>query len=319
MAEDQGSGPARREFLKGAAAAGAGLAAMAAGEGAAAEPATEPAMPTLRLGPHRVSRLVLGSNPILGYSHVSRLMSRLMTDYFSLANVQSLLVRCLEVGINTWQTSAHEKVDRSLATLRESGRDIQWVFLASHPHIDEPKALEEVVRRNKPVAVVHHGGVSDRLWREGKIEKARDFAKRVRDMGLLAGLSAHNPAVIRHAEDRGWGLDLYMTCFYQVTRSAEALREDFGFRDVPLGEVYLSGDPGRMCEVVRAVERPCLGFKILAAGRRCRGPRDVDGAFQFAFRNIKPGDGVIVGMFPRFRDQAGENAQRARRFGATGG
>jgi len=87
-------------------------------------------------------------------------------------------------------------------------------------------------------------------------------------------------------------------------------------KEVPYGGIYLPGDPARMCEVVRAVKRPCLGFKILAAGRRCDRPKQVEDAFRFAFQKIKPTDGVIVGMFPRFRDQPAENAAHTRRFGA---
>jgi len=38
-------------------------------------------------------------------------------------------------------------------------------------------------------------------------------------------------------------------------------------------------------------------------------------AFQFAFENIKPTDGVIVGMFPWYFDEIGANAKYARELG----
>jgi len=302
----------RREFLK-QVGLGAGVVAMGA-VGRAAGAGPKP-MPTIRLGRHTVSRLVVGSNPILGYSHAGALMSRVMTDYFTHERIVALIRRCLDVGINTWQTSASDKVDKALAAVRTGGRDIQWILLASRAHF-ALKPLKEIIKRNQPIAIVHHGGVSDSLWRAGKIEQAHDFVKRVQDLGVLGGLSAHNPAVIRHAEDKGWNADLYMTCFYRVTRNGNELRAEMGMKEVPLGEHYMPGDPARMCEVVRHVKRPCLGFKILAAGRRCNRPRDVEGAFKFALTHIKRTDGVIVGMFPRFRDQAAENAAHTRRFGS---
>ncbi len=150
-------------------------------------------------------------------------MDRVMMDYYTPENIGKLLDRCLAAGINTWQTSADEKVDQALENLRNRGGDIQWIFLASSPHLEDANALKEIIRRNKPIAVMHHGGVSDGLWRAGQIEKAHDFTKRVRDLGVMAGLSAHNPAVIRHAEEQGWNLDLYMTCFYRVSRSTEEI------------------------------------------------------------------------------------------------
>jgi transcriptional regulator with GAF, ATPase, and Fis domain len=62
-----------------------------------------------------------------------------------------------------------------------------------------------------------------------------------------------------------------------------------------------------MTEVVRQVEQPCLGFKILAAGRLVH-KQEVRESFRFAFEHIKPYDGVIVGMYPRFHDEIRENA-----------
>ena len=42
----------------------------------------------------------------------------------------------------------------------------------------------------------------------------------------------------------------------------------------------------------------------------------MDGAFKFIYENIKPTDGVIIGMFPRFKDEIAENAGLARKYGA---
>jgi hypothetical protein len=38
-------------------------------------------------------------------------------------------------------------------------------------------------------------------------------------------------------------------------------------------------------------------------------------AFKFAFENIKPTDGVIVGMFPWFFDEIGANTQYTKEYG----
>jgi hypothetical protein len=45
----------------------------------------------------------------------------------------------------------------------------------------------------------------------------------------------------------------------------------------------------------------------------------VNRAFEFAFANIKPIDGVIVGMFPRYTDEVSEDAECACKFGALRG
>jgi hypothetical protein len=253
--------PVRREFLKDTA---LGLAALGLGGDAMSAAEPNEAMPTIQLGRYRVSRLVVGANPMLGYSYMGAMMGQFMLDYYTVDNMERVLRRCLEVGINTWQSSGHPKVDQTLERLRASGRDIQWIYLSSYQ--EDANALKAIIQRNRPIAILHHGGVSDKLWREGQIEAVHDFTKRVRDLGVLAGTSAHNPDVIRHAEDRGWDLDLYMTCFYRLTRTPEELAKEVGGQ-VPLWGSFLPGDPAKMCEAVRAVRRPCLAFKILGGGR----------------------------------------------------
>ncbi len=165
----------------------------------------------------------------------------------------------------------------------------------------------------KPIAVVHHGGVTDSLFRQGKAQAVHDFVKQVHDLGLLAGVSSHCPNNIRRIADEGWEVDLFMTCFYYVTRSREEQRQAFG--DSIVDEPFFEDDPIRMTAVIREVKKPCLAFKILAAGRLCNNQAQVERAFQFAFQNIKPTDAVIVGMFPVYEDEIALNAAYTRKHG----
>ena len=50
------------------------------------------------------------------------------------------------------------------------------------------------------------------------------------------------------------------------------LADYLGQAPIPVGEVYLPGDPPRMFAAMRATGRPCLAFKILAAGRLAGNP-----------------------------------------------
>jgi hypothetical protein len=201
-----------------------------------------------------------------------------------------------------------------LQKLRDHGSKMKFICLHSGGAQQMP--VEKVVDATKPIAIVHHGGVTDRLFREGKHGEVRDFVKRVHDAGVLAGVSAHNPDCIKQVADEGWENDLFMTCFYYITRTHQQLEQMPPVVTVQVGEPFFADDPLRMTEVVRQVKQPCLGFKILAAGRLCYHRHSVREAFKFAFEHIKPTDGVIVGMYPRFHDEIGENAEYTRQFGA---
>lgn len=181
----------------------------------------------------------------------------------------------------------------------------------------EKVSIKQVVKDTRPIAIVHHGGVTDRLFREGKSREVHDFVKRVKDAGVLAGVSAHNPDCIKRVADEGWDVDLFMTCFYYLTRTPEELEKMPPVVTAQIGYSFFASDPSTMTKVVRQVKQPCLVFKILAAGRMCTNNDKVEAAFKFAFENIKPTDGVIVGMYPRHSDQIQQNVQITRKFGTA--
>jgi hypothetical protein len=239
-------------------------------------------------------------------------MERHMLEYFTLERIVEFLEKCEREGINTWQFDHLEKPIAALRTVRERGSKLNFICL----HAERPTdaALRTVIANMNPIAIVHHGGVTDRLFREGKSRQVRDFVKKVHDAGVLAGVSSHNPDNIRKIADEDWENDLFMTCFYFVSRTREEQKALLG--DVAVYEPYFESDPIRMTAVVREVNKPCLGFKILAAGRRCGNQKTVDSAFKFAFDNIKKTDAVIVGMYPRFEDEVRLNAGYARKYGA---
>ena len=107
-----------------------------------------------------------------------------------------------------------------------------------------------------------------------------------------------------------------MTCFYFLTRKGDPPDAARGPSVLPVGAYqFHAADPEAMTAVMRQVRQPCLGFKILGAGRKCASQETVRESFTWAFRNIKPEDGVIVGMYPRFFDEVGANARYAREHG----
>ncbi|MHC4400167.1 MAG: hypothetical protein ACYTG0_10850 [Planctomycetota bacterium] len=312
----QGGLTGRREFLKkvSAAAAASGL-ALGETARAAEEPAAAPQpMPTIQLGDHRISRLVAGWNPIGGHSHTTLNMAKFMREYFTVDRTVEFLQKCESEGITAWQFDHTEKGVAALQKTRE--RDSKMKFICLHAErnlVDAP--IQKVIDDTGCIAMVHHGGVTDALFRAGKQDQVHDFVKKVHDCGILAGVSAHNPDNIKYVADQGWENDLFMTCFYFVTRPREEQEEKLG--KVTVGEPFFETDPADMTAVARQVDQPCLGFKILAAGRRCWNSRTVEKCFQFAFENLKPIDGVLVGMFPVHFDEVAHNAQSTRKFGVV--
>lgn len=307
----------RRKFLSqlSAVAAGSGLAL--GNTARAEEPKSEPAplLPTIQVGEHRLTRLAAGWNPIGGYSYLGPHLNQHMREYFTPKHVVEFLENCEHEGINAHQFSRPEQSAPILRTLRERGSKMKFICL--HAGGPDRDSAEKVVESTGPVAMMHHGGVTDKLFREGKSREVHDFVKQAHDAGVLAGVSAHNPDNIKQVADEGWEVDLFMCCFYYLTRTPEELEEMPPVVTEQIGYSFFASDPARMTEVMRQVDQPCLGFKILAAGRKCHHEHLVEEAFKFAFEHVKPNDGVLVGMYPRFQNEIRANAAYTRRFGSS--
>ncbi len=306
-------GSARREFLRQCSAAVAsGIAVATTAAAAEAQPDVTP-LPSIQVGQHRVSRLIAGWNPIGGYSYLGHHMDQHMREYYTAERTVEFLQRCEQQGINTHQYSPSDKSTQVLRTMRERGSKMQFLCLHSG------KAnVKSTIETTQPFAMSHHGGATDSMFAAGKSGEVHDFVKEVHDRGLLAGVSAHNPDCIKRVADEGWEVDFFMTCFYFLTKMSvpEAREKAAPDPTLPVGSyAFYRDDPMAMTEVVRQVKKPCFGFKILGSGRKCGSQDSVREAFKFAFGRIKPTDGVIVGMYPRFFDEIQANAQFVREFG----
>jgi hypothetical protein len=304
------SSSGRRTFLKQAAAASgvAALAGAAPADGPAAK--REPLLPTVKLGSHAVTRLIVGGNPVYGYSHFNKLLSQHQSTWHTPERVVELLKRCEQAGINTWQNSYAERTLQDLEHFREAGGKLNWLCLGKPDWDRHPEHIDDAAR-HKPIGIAPHGALGERLHRQKKLTELTDLLKRIRDKGVLVGLSAHNPALIELAEEKGWDVDYYMCCLYYLTRPRDEFAKLLG-KDLPLGEIYLPSDPPRMFKVVRATRKPCLVYKVLAAGRRVGSSAEVRACFATALGHIKPTDALIVGMYQQLGDQVGENAAIVR-------
>ena len=267
-------------------------------------------MPQITFGRHQVSRLIMGSNCINGGSHLSRFLNAQMKRYFTPERIIDLLAHCQELNINMWQSVPNNL--GYLEAFRGQGGEIQYISLARDDP-DDPGVIDRLVASGA-IGVAHHGEVTDRLFKMGEIEHVGEYCAKLRDAGIMVGVSTHKPDVVDYIESAGWDIDFYMCCVYERHRTRQELKALLGRVPIPLREIYLEEDPPRMFQSMRQTDKPCLAFKILAAGRLCDKPEVVEAAFESTFRQIKLNDAVIVGMYPEYEDQAAINAEFVRRF-----
>ena len=297
----------RRAFLKSSAGLAAALAARPLTGNAQESMAAT--LPKVRFGPHEISRLVIGCNQFYGFSHFNQLLDQLMREWNTPEQVRDTLRQCEVNGINAYQYSHHGRSFSDLELHRASGG--KMLLVATDTSKDP---VEETVKRIQPIALYHHGERTDVLFRAGKMDQVQEYTKRLRQTGVLVGIGTHKSEVVEYVEERGWDVDFYLLCAYNRTRTPEELRKMLGVVPVPPSEVYLETDPPVAFRVARQTQKTCFLFKILAAGRLTRSPQTIDEAFKTALESIKPKDCVVVGMYPRYKDEVKENSDRVRQI-----
>jgi len=311
----------RRDLFRGAGTVAAWLAA-ANSAGAQQPPASlvpeakaGPLLPLVPFGKHRVTRLIAGANPIYGYSHFNYVFSATMGEYHTTERVLAFLKQLERGGLNTWQASWSERLETDWLRYKEMGGKLQLLMLSRPTFNDEPHMLQRAIKL-QPMGIAQHGGATNRLWDAGQFDKSKDYLKRIRDTGAMVGLSCHNPREVEYAEEKGWDVDYYMTCLYYMIRPHAEFEKMMG-GEVPHGELYLPSDPPKMMEVIRRTKKPCLTYKVLAAGRTVNSPKQVKERIAAALNGIKPTDPVIIGIYQRYNDQIGQTAQFVREIMAT--
>jgi len=249
-----------------------------------------PEMPMVALGPLTVSRFILGGNPFSGNSHWSAEMSDRMRHWWTSTRIKECWRECERLGVTTFLGRGDNHIQRLLLEYWDEGGEIQWICQTA----PERRSIEANIRQvcgTGARACYLHGGMADGIFRNGDPEQMRDWIALIRELGMVAGLASHNPEYPLRAEEMELGCDFYMCSFYDIYGRG--------------GEIYEPADRAAMCATIRRIDKPCIAYKILAAGRN-----EPAEAFGFAFANIKPGDCVNVGVYRGDNDDMVEDNVR---------
>ena len=155
-------------------------------------------LPTIKLGEHSVSRLIIGGNPIYGYSHFNRILSQYQTLWHTPERVIDLLKHAESKGINTWQNSYAQRTLSDLEQYRQAAGKMHWLCLGTPDWDQNPRAIEDAAK-HKPIGIAPHGALGERLHRQNKLSVLADLLKRIRDFADVRGTGEINTTIARDA------------------------------------------------------------------------------------------------------------------------
>lgn len=250
-------------------------------------------LPVVTIGHRQFTRLTIGGNPFSGISHQTPERDREMLDYYTVDRIKRTLFECEAAGINTACLRVDAHICRLLREFRAEGGRLQWIAQMG----PEEGSHEGNINRaagNGAVAYYIHGGVTDKLYSEGKMDRIAELVDYIQKKGMLAGIAGHLPEAHLAIYEAQIPADFHVVCFYNC-----------GSVHAGCGEKFVPEDPPVAVEAIQKIQKPCIGYKVMAAGRN-----NWQDALRYAYSNIKPGDIVNLGMFTKDKpNMAWENAQ----------
>lgn len=247
-------------------------------------------IPKGKIGSLELSRLIMGGNLIGGWAHGRDLIytDKLVKAYHTDERVMMTLQLAEKCGIDALLTNpALVRIVNKY--WHETGGKIKFISDCGHA-----KGLMEGIRLSEEagaVAMYCHGGVSDQLAYQGKLDDIVKGLELIRSYGKPAGIGAHRLETVQACVAQGIKPDFWVkTLHHHNYWSAQVDVEHRTTVDKDFRDNIFCFNPQETIDFMNQLEEPWIAYKVLAAG--AIQPKD---GFQYAFNN--GADFICVGMY----------------------
>lgn len=242
-----------------------------------------------------LSRMIIGTNWLLGWSHTSISADEMIKRRYDSAQAfKPVLEAYLRHGVDTIMApfALSPELTRAVKeTEQHMGREI---IMVDTPHLnvdDTPEGrreseriVKDAAKRGAKLCLIHHSKAEELVNKNlGQIVRLDDYTKMIRDAGMVPGLSAHMPELIVYSDKNGYDVQTYIQIFNCM-----------GF----LMQVEIE----TVASIIQNAKKPVMTIKSMAAGR-C----SPYVGLTFSWNAIRPRDMVTVGAFSA--DEAEEDIE----------
>ncbi len=234
--------------------------------------------PRTNIGGINISRLVIGSNPFGRFSLFSHARDVWLRKYFSVERIVEVLEAASARGLNAFLSGPGTKFYEALRVHEDrTGRKIHWICTPGIGDAQIGESIEDQIdwcAKHEVDYVLPHPCWTDVRLLSAKTEIVGfdDIIKRVRDHGMIPGVSTHRPETIVVCDKRPYEVETYI----QILNS-------IGF--------LMAVETDWCSRIIRKARHPVLCIKPLAAGRILPPT-----GFKFSYDNCKPNDAVVAGF-----------------------
>ena len=230
-----------------------------------------------------LSRMIIGTNWILGWSHRGPAADQQIKNRFpGGSEVFPLLKTFLDEGVDTIMGPLQQERVMQEAVREVRDRTGQNLILIDTPIInvdDNEEARREAratIHRSKECGatfcLLHHSS-AEQLVNKNKHQIVRldDYTDMIRQEGMIPGLSAHMPELITYSDDNGYDVETYIQIYNCM-----------GF--------MMQVEIETVASIINHAKKPVMTIKPMAAGRVTPYV-----GLNFVWNTIRPCDMVTVG------------------------
>jgi len=209
-----------------------------------------------------LSRMIMGTNWLLGWSHTSEAADKVITGRYSCReSFAPVLDAYMSYGIDTIMGPLSGVAQKPLV---EAIRDAEQRWGRKIHIVDTPGMNVEPTAEGRAAALatvkasaaigsefclIHHGSAEQLVCkRTHTLERIDDYTDMIRQNGMIPGLSAHMPELIVYSDEQGYDIQTYI----QILNC-------MGF----LMQVEVES----VAKVIQNAKKPVMTIKSMAAGR----------------------------------------------------
>ncbi len=235
--------------------------------------------PMTNVGGLELSRIIIGSNSFLGYSHVSKARDRWLREYFTPERMAEVMEVYARRGVNAIMAPATEEIRRAIdITQDRTGEVIHYIATPGKNHPEGIEGAIDWCRELGAEICMPHVSYTDNnlLVDEGIIRGIEPILKQIRSLGMIPGLSTHRPETITVGDAAGYDVESYIQPINSI-----------GF--------LCSVETDWVVRVINRTSKPVMCIKPFAAGRILPPT-----GLQYVLNSCKPNDMVVLGTMSAY-------------------
>ncbi len=213
--------------------------------------------PMTVVGGVSISRMIAGTNWMLGYSHTSQAKDRFIKDYQTRDRIAAILQVFLNHGVNAVMGMPVPLLHEAIRMAQDkTGLEMRLIatphfnILPGGPAESEPERVFDECRRLGATFCFPHQCVTDKIidLMTGQFRGLDRYTKMIRERGMVPGLSSHMPETPVVADKSGADVETYI----QIYNAA-------GF--------LMHVEVDWVMRIIKEAKKPVMTIKPMAAGR----------------------------------------------------